>query len=58
MVFVVAVLFGIYFYGAYEYYKHNQLTLDLISDLAKQNDLLSEQNYLLRGIIKKYGLDI
>lgn len=39
-------------------YKSNQLKIDMIEDLLKQNELIAEQNRLLRGIIKKYGLDI
>ena len=38
--------------------KSNKLKIDMIEDLLKQNELLDEQNTLLRGIIKKYGLDI
>lgn len=39
-------------------HKSNQLKVSMIDDLVKQNDLLIEQNRLLRGIIKKFGLNI
>lgn len=58
MFFVVAVLIVTYIAFAFVYHKHNRLTIDLIDTLFKHNELLWEQNDLLRGIIKKYGLDI
>ena len=58
MVLIAGILIGIYFAVGFAYYKHNRLTADLIDDLVKHNELIAEQNTLLRGIIKKYGLDI
>ena len=39
-------------------HKARRLKVEMIDDLVKQNDLLIEQNRLLRGIIKKFGLNI
>ena len=58
MIFVLVVLTVAYIAVGFLHYKHNRLTTDLIDCLFKQNELLCEQNDLLRGIIKKYGLDI
>lgn len=40
------------------YYKHNRLTMEMIDGLVEQNDLLVKQNNLLRGVIKKFGLNV
>lgn len=56
------ILFGVYLvlgtWICVTSHKSNKLKIDMIEDLLKQNELLAEQNSLLRGIIKKYGLDI
>ena len=57
MVFVVAALAVTYIAFGFVYHKHNRLTIDLIDTLVEQNELLSERNALLVGIIKKYGID-
>ncbi len=60
--FILAALMGVYVivgvWVGVTNHKANRLKMDMIEDLVKQNDLLVEQNKLLRGIIKKFGLNI
>jgi hypothetical protein len=56
------VLVGMYLMGTFwlfaAYYKDNRLKMEMIEELVKQNDLLGKQNNLMRGVIKKFGLDV